>query len=60
MTKLFFLEHIVYHGGTICTVEQLPSWLRSKEYEWFLNDYVLTLEIGKSVETDFHTIKRIA
>lgn len=26
---------------------------------WFWTDYVLTLEVGQSVETDFSVIKRV-
>ena len=37
-----------------------PSWLISKENNWFWEEHVLTLEKGKSVSTDFQKITRIS
>lgn len=43
-----------------------PKWLcegglagSTMDNRWFWNDYVLKLEIGKSIDTDFQTITRI-
>lgn len=44
-----------------------PDWLTSintipgstMDDRWFWTDYVLTLQIGKSVKTDFQTITRV-
>jgi len=44
-----------------------PDWLTSTntvkgstmDSRWFWNEYVLTLEVGQSIETDFRTIKRL-
>jgi hypothetical protein len=47
--------------------ESAPDWLTSKntvegstmDQRWFWNDYVLTLGVNESVETDFSVITRI-
>jgi hypothetical protein len=43
-----------------------PKWLcegglaeSTMDNRWFWNDYVLTLKIGQSVDTDFQTITRL-
>lgn len=44
-----------------------PRWLNCQDTvpgstmdnRWFWTDYVLTLEVGQSVETDFSVIKRV-
>lgn len=49
------------------TPDDAPDWLTSKntvkgstmDNRWFWNDYVLKLEIGSAVKTDFHIITRI-
>jgi hypothetical protein len=46
--------------------ETAPDWLTSRntikgstmDGRWFWNDHVLTLEVGKSIDTDFRTITR--
>jgi hypothetical protein len=40
--------------------DEPPEWLIGNEFKWFYDKYVLTLEVGKSVETDFHTITRLS
>ena len=42
------------------TNENPPGWLIHKEYRWFFEKNVLTLEVGQSVDTDFNTITRIS
>lgn len=45
-----------------------PDWLTgvktfpgsTMDCRWFWKDYVLTLEVGKSIDTDFQVITRIA
>lgn len=45
-----------------------PDWLTSvntvpgstMDGRWFWHEYVLTLQVGESVETDFRTITRVA
>lgn len=36
-----------------------PEWLVSYEYHWFWVKYILTLDVGKSINTDFHKITRV-
>lgn len=47
--------------------ETAPKWLKEGGYpgstmdnRWFWNGYVLTLEVGASIKTDFQTITRVA
>jgi len=52
---------------TTFTEHTAPDWLTSKntlkgstmDGRWFWTDHVLTLEIGKSIKTDFSKITRI-
>ena len=52
---------------TYFSSEDAPDWLTSKntikgstyDNRWFWQDQVLTLGIGESVKTDFHTVTRI-
>lgn len=41
------------------TEDQPPKWLLSTEYRWFYRQHVLTLGVGRSVETDFSRITRL-
>lgn len=49
------------------TENDAPKWLTSEKTvkgstmddRWFWNGHVLTLEVGQSVETDFHKITRL-
>lgn len=49
------------------TEHNAPLWLTSEDtikgstmdMRWFWKDHVLTLDIGESIDTDFHTITRI-
>jgi len=36
-----------------------PKWMLSDEFKWWYDDYVLKLEVGKSIRTDFQNITRI-
>jgi hypothetical protein len=36
-----------------------PKWLLSKEFKWWYDDYVLKLEIGESIDSDFQNFERI-
>jgi hypothetical protein len=65
----FEMRHKV-HKDSYETFSDLdaPEWLTSTntvkgstmDHRWFWNKHVLTLDVGASVETDFHVIKRIA
>lgn len=35
-----------------------PTWLVSKTYNWWYEGYVLKLDVGESIDSDFQTIKR--
>ncbi len=65
---LFEVRHKVFKGAAeTFTEETAPDWLTSKrtkpgstvDARWFWEDHVLTLKVGKSVETDFSVITRI-
>lgn len=64
---LFKLQNKFFENSDFFTEETAPDWLTSvntvkgstMDNRWFFNDYVLTLEIGKSIETDFNIITRI-
>lgn len=63
--KRFSMEHML-GGVELFTEETAPDWLTSKntirgstyDNRWFWNDHVLTLPVGGSIKTDFHTITR--
>lgn len=64
---MFTMTHNVF-GNTVTFIEtDAPDWLTSTNQvrgstmddSWFYNDHVLKLEVGQSVETDFHTITRV-
>lgn len=68
--KTFSMSHLVWERKEpeVFTEATAPKWLTSEgtikgttmDDRWFWNDYVLTLEVGQSVETDFSRITRIA
>ena len=69
MSKQFEMTHEIYLGEpTRFSEETAPSWLTSEntvpgsttDDRWFWKDHVLTLPVGGIVQTDFHTIKRVA
>ncbi len=53
----FRMNHRYINNTEFFTDTTPPNWLIYEE--WFWKDHVLTLEIGKSIDTDFHTITRI-
>lgn len=64
----FSMQHIIFGGTpTVFTEHEAPDWLTSKrtipgstmDMRWFWNKHVLTLEVGNSTKTDFHTITRL-
>jgi hypothetical protein len=63
MTHLFFENNVEEFDE-----ENAPDWLTSRntikgstmDGRWFWNDHVLTLEVGKSIDTDFRSITRIS
>ena len=57
--KQFQFKHRMSRSTDIYAEDKLPSWLNHKDYAWFRDQHVLTLEVSASVETDFNTITRI-
>jgi hypothetical protein len=57
-SKSFTFTHLFFEGDVEHLETDLPSWLHSKDFKWFLDKHVLTLEVGSFVETDFHRITR--
>lgn len=65
--KTFEMTHLFFGPPSeVFTEETAPKWLReggvpgsTMDNRWFWNDHVLTLEVGKSVNTDFNNIRRI-
>ena len=57
--KVFKFTHLCFSNETEYKETELPTWLRDKERLWFLNKYVLALEVGESVDTDFNRITRV-
>jgi hypothetical protein len=55
----FELVHHVFNTTKTFTEHDVPSWLLHRENKWFWESRVQKLEVGKSVETDMHTIRRI-
>ena len=61
MDMLFNMQHkYLSHVSLQFTEVDAPDWLTGPCHCWFWKGYVLPLEVGKSVETDFNTITRIA
>jgi len=56
--KTFEFEHHFFVGKKTHSETELPNWLMSNEYKWFLDRCVLTLKAGEFVDTDFHRITR--
>ena len=52
-------HHIFEKSLEYFTEETPPQWLTSREFKWFYEGYVLKLEVGKSIDTDFRKIERV-
>jgi len=69
MVKLFKMAHRFFlkTEERTFTDQDAPDWLTSKnsirgstmDNRWFWNEHVMTLNVGQSVETDFHVITRV-
>jgi hypothetical protein len=62
----FEMTHLFSGTTKTFTETKAPEWLRfggtkesTMDNRWFWNDYVMTLDVGQSIETDFQRIKRI-
>jgi hypothetical protein len=70
MVKKFVMKHLVFKRAEPEEFDETtaPDWLTSNntikgstmDNRWFWDDYVLKLKVGKSIDTDFHRITRIA
>ena len=58
--KRFRFVHDIFGTDVEHDETNLPPWLTHKANKWFLDGYVMKLEVGGVVQTDFHTITRIA
>lgn len=59
MTKTFKMTHLVFNSTKTFTEDDPPSWVVNKENTWWWKDIVLTLEVGETADSDFHTILRL-
>lgn len=69
MNRHFEMVHKFFNGKSRRFSEiDAPDWLTSvntipgstMDNRWFWKDHVLSLQIGESIETDFHVITRVA
>lgn len=58
--RMFQFRHLFFNTENIHAENDLPSWLIHKSNKWFLENHVLTLEIGQFVDTDFQRITRVS
>lgn len=58
-TMEFKFTHLVLGRPETHRGDRMPAWLASAN-AWFLNYYVLALEVGQHVETNFWWIERTA
>lgn len=66
--KTFEMQHRFFSSSqpVTFTEDTAPEWLKeggiagsTMDNRWFWNDHVLTLDVGKSIDTDFQTITRV-
>lgn len=57
--KMTMSDHPTPTSTEHFTEDTGPWWLTGKEYKWFWDKHVLTLNVGETVDTDFRTIERI-
>ena len=65
--KTFKREHRYFDSVNYFDEKTAPAWLTSvntvpgstMDSRWFWNDYILTLEVGESRDTDFQKITRL-
>jgi len=64
--KTFNLKHKIFKTIQTFTEDNAPKWLceggragSTMDNRWFWNDYVLKLNVGQKIDTDFHVVKRI-
>lgn len=65
--KRFKIKHKMWNTECFHFENDLPTWLKcdgavkgsTMDSSWFLEEYVLKLELGASIDTDFRVITRI-
>jgi hypothetical protein len=66
---IFSMTHLDFPGKPVVFTETTaPDWLSSvntikgstMDMRWFFEKHVLTLEVGKSIDTDFRKITRVS
>jgi hypothetical protein len=55
---LFETRHKIFLHTTEFTEDKPPAWITQSDLKWWFDKYVLTLEVGESIETDFQRITR--
>lgn len=68
MSMKFTATHTIFCCVLEFGVDDAPAWLTSQgtvpgstmDMRWFWTDYVLKLQVGESVKTEFHEITRVA
>ena len=57
---LFEIQHLfVEKNLVVCTKDNFPNWMKHREMKWWVDDFVLKLKCGESIESDFHKITRL-
>lgn len=58
MTHLFFPEH-TEHDVEFEEGDE-PTWLVSRDFKWWYDDYVKKLPVGGYIDSDFRRFTRIS
>lgn len=58
--KEFAMYHLFFKGEPeLFSERDPPDWLLHKEYSWWFDEHVLTLNVGQSIKSDFRKIVRL-
>lgn len=57
--KKFKFVHLFFETTKEYSSRSLPNWIMHPSNKWFVDRYVMKLEIGQHIDTDFHRITRI-
>lgn len=58
--KKFRMTHDAFEDNVIVFQEDNPPWwLLADNFKWFWDKYVMTMDVGATVQTDYRTIERI-
>ena len=56
---VFKITHLFFNDTAVFTEGNPPNWMLHKENVWWWEGYVLKLDIGESIKSDFNKIERI-